>query len=162
MFIISINFILLCKSYLEIFTVNLENIFYVYVLNLIIVFFTACGLHLYFYSLNKKNILKYDIRKESNSKKYILNSQILDIMFWTIVSKVTIWTIYQILYMWSYVKGVTPLTSWTTNPFWFCILFLLIILWNGIHLYFIHRLLHFPFLYKIAHHVHHRNINPSP
>ncbi len=148
---------------LEIFTVNLKNIFYVYILNLIIVFFVAGGLHLYLYSLNKqKDILKYVIRKQSNNKKYILNSQVLDNMFWTIVSGVTVWTIYQILYMWSYSKGIVPLSSFSINPFWFCILFLLITLWNGIHFYFIHRLLHFPFLYKIAHHVHHRNINPGP
>ena len=148
---------------LETFTVNLKNIFYVYILNLIIVFFTAGGLHLYLYSLNKqRDILKYDIRKQSNNKKYTLNSQVLDNMFWTVVSGVTVWTIYQILYMWSYVKGIMPVSSFSINPFWFCILFVLITLWNGIHFYFIHRLLHFPFLYKIAHHVHHRNINPGP
>ena len=85
---------------LETFTVNLKNIFYVYILNLIIVFFVAGGLHLYLYSLNKqRDILKYDIRKQSNNKKYTLNSQVLDNMFWTVVSGVTVWTIYQILYM---------------------------------------------------------------
>ncbi|MDC0193048.1 sterol desaturase family protein, partial [Pelagibacteraceae bacterium] len=28
--------------------------------------------------------------------------------------------------------------------------------------YFTHRLLHFKFLYKIAHRIHHKNINPGP
>ena len=148
---------------LGVFTINFENIFYVYLINLAIVIFTAGALHLYFYSFNQQNnTLKYDIRKQSNNRKYTFNSQVLDNMFWTIVSGVSFLTMYQILYIWSYVNGNVPLTSWSINPFWFCILFLLITLWNGIHFYFVHRLLHLPFLYKIAHYVHHRNINPGP
>jgi len=149
---------------LENFTiVNFEIIFFVYVYNLTIVFLIAGGLHLYFYLFRKQNDnLKYDSIKQFYHKKYTFNSQVMDNMFWTIASGVTIWTIYQILYMWSYAKGVIPITSWSLNPLWFCTLFLFITLWNGIHFYFIHRLLHFPFFYRIAHHVHHRNISPGP
>ena len=34
--------------------------------------------------------------------------------------------------------------------------------WRDAHFYLVHRFLHFKFMYKIAHSVHHRNINPGP
>ena len=41
-------------------------------------------------------------------------------------------------------------------------MFFLIIFFESIHFYFIHRLLHFKFFYKFFHHIHHRNGNPGP
>ena len=33
---------------------------------------------------------------------------------------------------------------------------------HEVHFFFIHRLIHTPFLYKHVHSVHHNSINPSP
>jgi len=83
-------------------------------------------------------------------------------MFWSLAGGVTIWTFYQILLLWSYANGFISQISFSINPFWFLALFLLIILFESVHFYFVHRLLHFKFFYKFFHHVHHRNINPGP
>lgn len=45
---------------------------------------------------------------------------------------------------------------------WFVALFLLIPMWSSMHFYFVHRLLHYPRLFKLAHALHHRNVNVGP
>lgn len=128
-----------------------------------IIFVVAGGLHLYFYTLRKqKNNFRYDSRDFTSGKRFILNDQVLDNMFWTLVSGVTIWTAYEILFIWSYTNEIAPLLIWHTHPVWFCTLFFLIVMWKSIHFYFVHRLLHWPFFFKLVHFIHHRNINTSP
>ncbi len=140
---------------------NIISIIYLY--NIAIMFVVAGGLHLYFYTLKKQDdILKYDSRSFSNNKKFTFNRQVFDNMFWSIASGVTIWTFYQILLLWSYSNGFISKISFDSSPFLFLSLFFLIILFESVHFYFVHRLLHFKFLYKLFHHIHHRNINPGP
>ena len=62
-------------------------------------------------------------------------------MFW-------LYRFYQILLLWSYSNGLISKISFGVNPFLFLTLFFLIILFESIHFYFAHRLLHFKFLYK--------------
>ena len=52
--------------------------------------------------------------------------------------------------------------TWDDSPLWFVLLFFLIPIWETFHFYWIHRLLHWPPLYRLAHAVHHRNINVGP
>ena len=73
-------------------------------------------------------------------------------MFWSLAGGVSIWTFYQILLLWSYANGFISQISFSINPFWFLALFLLIILFESVHFYFVHRLLHFKFFYKFFHH----------
>lgn len=54
------------------------------------------------------------------------------------------------------------MVSWKLYPIYCLILFCLIPTIRDIHFYLIHRLIHFPPFYRIAHEVHHRNINPGP
>ena len=48
------------------------------------------------------------------------------------------------------------------HPYIFILLFLIIPLIHELGFYFTHRFLHFKFLYKVAHRIHHKNINPGP
>ena len=123
----------------------------------------AGGLHLFFYTLKKQDSnLKYDARIVAKSKRFAFNSQVFDNMFWSLAGGVTIWTFYQILLLWSYANGYISQTNFSLNPFWFVALFFLIIFFESIHFYFVHRLFHFKFFYKFFHHIHHRNISPGP
>jgi len=142
---------------------NIYAVLTIYLFNISIMFIVAGGLHLFFYTFKKQNNnYKYDLRAIDKSKKFILNSQVLDNMFWSLVSGVTIWTFYQILLLWSYTNGFISKISFGSNFFLFLAVFFLIILFESVHFYFVHRLLHFKFFYKFFHHVHHRNINPGP
>jgi len=159
--LISWNFLLpsfeTCKE------LNYQWILIIYFRNIGITFLIAGGLHLYLYSYKKQeNDFRYDIRNLSRGKRFKYNSQVLDNMYWTIVSGVTIWTFYEILFMWSYANNLIPQLYWSNSPIWFCFIFFIMFTWMSVHFYFIHRLLHLPFFYKIFHSVHHRNNNVGP
>ena len=142
---------------------NFAAILKIYSLNLTIMFLVAGGLHLFFYTLKKQtNKLKYDSREAKDSKKFTFNKQIFDNMFWSLISGVTIWTVYEVFLLWGYVNGFISKISFGSNPFFFLFIFFIIIWFESIHFYFVHRLLHFSFFYKLFHHIHHRNINPGP
>ena len=161
--IVAIIYLLLLPP-IELFkNLNFNSILIIYLFNITIMLVVAGGLHLYFYTLKKQDDkLKYDSRSFSNNKKFTFNKQVYDNMFWSLVSGVTIWTFYQILLLWSYANGLISKISFGVNPFLFLSIFFLIILFESIHFYFVHRLLHFKFFYKLFHHIHHRNINPGP
>jgi sterol desaturase/sphingolipid hydroxylase (fatty acid hydroxylase superfamily) len=84
-------------------------------------------------------------------------------MFWSCASRVTFWTAYEVIFLWAYANNMLPFyLDWTTHPVWFVLMFVAILFCSSFHFYFIHRLLHWLPLYKIAHAVHHRNDNIAP
>ena len=161
--IVAIIYLLLLPPVVLFKNLNFDSILIIYLFNITIMLVVAGGLHLYFYTLKQQDDkLKYDSRSFSNNKKFTFNKQVFDNMFWSLASGVTIWTFYQILLLWSYSNGLISKISFGVNPFLFLSIFFLIILFESIHFYFVHRLLHFKFFYKLFHHIHHRNINPGP
>ena len=135
-----------------------------YVRNLIIITIIAGGLHLYFYTYKKQGLVKKFDRRDlnRNHKRYDWNNQVLDNMFWTLASGVTFWTAYEVLMMWAYANELIPWLQFSEHPIWFVLIFLLIPLWNSFHFYWVHRFLHWPPLFKLAHSLHHRNVNVGP
>lgn len=129
-----------------------------------IMLLVAGSLHLYFYTLRRqRDDEKYDPRDLARkSKLFHFNDQVRDNLFWTLVSAVGIWSCYEALMMWAYANGVAPMLSFGENPAGFVLLLLVIPLWNGFHFYWQHRMFHLPFLYRLAHHWHHRNTNTGP
>jgi sterol desaturase/sphingolipid hydroxylase (fatty acid hydroxylase superfamily) len=80
-----------------------------------------------------------------------------------LASGVTFWTAYEAFFMWAYANDLLPYyLDWTAHPVLFVLMLLAIPFWASLHFYFIHRLLHWPPLYRIAHAVHHRNDNTGP
>ena len=59
-------------------------------------------------------------------------------------------------------NGYAPHLSWAQNPIWFCALFLLTPVIISLHFYWIHRALHWGPLYRLAHALHHKNVNVGP
>ena len=78
------------------------------------------------------------------------------------MSGVTVWTIYEVLYLTPGCAGVVATAPLTDYPFQFFVWIFCFPLIRGVHFYFIHRLLHHPFLYKHVHITHHRNVNTGP
>ena len=120
--------------------------------------------HMWFYILRKQQKkFKYNKNWPSkNSKNFLFNNQTYDNIFWSLASGVTIWTVYEVIILWQYSIGNLSILSFNEHPYIFILLFLMIPLIHELGFYFIHRLLHFKFLYKIAHRIHHKNINPGP
>ena len=144
--------------------VELGWIAQIYARNFALMVLVAGGLHLYLYTFGKQGKkLKFDTRDLAGSSRgFTWRNQVLDNMFWTLASGVTVWTAYEALLMWGYANGHVPFLSWGDNPFWFVLLFPLIPIWFSFHFYWGHRFLHWKPLYKIAHSLHHRNVNVGP
>ena len=136
----------------------------IYVRNLVLMFVVAGGLHLYLYTFNRQaKERQYDARPLAKQKRaFTFNNQVLDNMFWTCASGVTIWSGYEALMMWSIANGYLPALPETGHYGWLALLIFLIPIWETFYFYLIHRLLHWPPLYKIAHALHHRNTNIGP
>ncbi len=132
--------------------------------NLVLMVVVAGGLHLYFYTFRKQGQrLKYDARDlAAQGRKFTFDSQVRDNMFWTLASGVTFWTAYEVVLFWAMANGWAPVLLWSDNPVWFVALFALTPLWISFHFYWIHRALHWPPLYRLAHALHHRNTNVGP
>ena len=135
-----------------------------YLRNLVLIFIVAGGLHLYFYTFRcQGNLRRFDARGlEKNNKRFTWRNQVLDNMFWTCISGVTFWTAFEVLYVWALANDLVPRTSFNSNPVWFVAWFVLIPIWSSFHFYWIHRALHWPPLYRLAHSLHHRNVSIGP
>ena len=135
-----------------------------FIRNLVLMTIVAGGLHLYFFVHRRQGKrLKFDPRElASGNRSFTFSSQVLDNMFWTLGSGVAFWTAYEAIMLWAMANGYAPVLLWTQNPIWFCALFLLTPAWVSFHFYWIHRWLHWPPLYKLAHALHHRNTNIGP
>jgi sterol desaturase/sphingolipid hydroxylase (fatty acid hydroxylase superfamily) len=93
---------------------------------------------------------------------FLFDSQLLDNVFWTLISAVPVWTAYEVVTMWAFANGFIPYVDWETYPIYCTLLMLAIPIWRDLHFYLIHRLIHWPPLYRTVHHLHHKNANPGP
>ena len=145
-------------------TLSLNWVALIWIRNLILLALFAGSLHLWFITFaaqDKK--LKFDKRDQiRNNGTYSFRNQVWDNIFWSCASGVSAWTIWEVVYFWAAANGFAPRISFASNPIWFVIWFTLIPLWSSFHFYWIHRLLHWPPLYRLAHSVHHRNVNIGP
>jgi len=95
-------------------------------------------------------------------KRFLFGNQTWDNIFFSVVSGCTIWTAYEALTLWAFANNLIPFVGWQTRPVYCAVLLVIIPLMRDFHFYWIHRLLHRKSLMKIAHHVHHRNVNTGP
>lgn len=145
-------------------TLQADWIFGLWLRNLILMTGVAGGLHWYFYKRKgQRSRLKYDGRDLAhNAKQFNFGGQVKDNMFWTLTSGVGFWTAFEVLLFWAMANGYAPVLIPSDHPIWFLLLFLLTPVWISFHFYWIHRALHWEPLYKVAHALHHRNVNVGP
>ncbi len=144
---------------------RLDWISQVYLRNLGLMVLVAGGLHLYLYTFKRQGSDgKMNPREPTASgRTFFAGNQVWDNMFWSCASGVTLWTAYEVGFLWAYANGLLPVyLDWTQHPVWFGLTFLAIPFWSSVHFYFVHRLLHWKPLYKLAHAVHHRNESTGP
>ena len=135
-----------------------------YIVNLIMVTAVAGGLHWYFYiRKGQGKELKFDHRDQAKGNRlWNFSNQVRDNMFWSLTSGVAQLTLFQVFTMWLMANGFAPTITASENPVWFVLSLILLPIWSAFHFYWVHRLLHVPFLYKRVHSLHHRNVNVGP
>lgn len=129
------------------------------------IFFLFAGIfHLYLFTFSKQGqSFKFDLREQmKNNPSFTFRDQVKDNMFWSLTSGVLIWSLFEILYFGGIYSGVIPYLSFKGNEIWFVLWMLIIPIFHSAHFYWIHRLLHWPPLYKRFHSLHHRNVNVGP
>jgi len=145
-------------------TLKIDWIGFILLRNFILLIAITGSWHLWLYVWRKQDTkFKYNRSwPNKKSKVFLFSNQTYDNMFWTLVSGVPIWTTYEVLLLWAYANGIAPMINFNEHPIGFVALFFLIPFVHEVGFYFCHRALHWPPLYKIAHKVHHQNINPGP
>lgn len=132
--------------------------------NMVLLVLVAGGLHLWLWRWRcQGEATKFDPRDLAvNNRNFTFRNQVYDNVFWSLASGVTVWTIFEVSYFWCAANGFAPVFSFTDAPIWSAAWFVLIPLWASFHFYWIHRLLHWPPIYKRVHSLHHRNVNVGP
>ncbi len=145
-------------------SLSLSWVLPVFLRNYLIMLLIAGGLHLYFFTYRGQGKrLKYLASEDfEKSGKFSFRSQLRDNIFWSLASGATIWSIYETGYLWAMGNGVVPAFSIIEHPIVFILWLLFIPILASSHFYLIHRLLHWPPLYKSVHRLHHRNIHIGP
>ena len=142
---------------------EIEWMIFIFLRNALIVFLYAGFFHLYFYTFKKQqNNFKYNPKFLEKNSKFLFGDQVKDNFFWVFVSAVPIWTIYEIITYWIFAIELIYYIDWEIYPIYLSILFFLVPVLRDIHFYITHRILHLKFMYRIAHKVHHNNVNPGP
>lgn len=136
----------------------------VWLVNLGLMICIAGGLHWFFYvRRGQGKALKFDHREPAKGNSlWNFSNQVHDNMFWSLGSGVLQVTVLQVLVMWLMANGYVPTITLTSNPILFIAGLMLLPIWSAFHFYWVHRLLHVPFLYKRVHALHHRNVNIGP
>lgn len=136
----------------------------IYVRNLVLMVLVAGGLHWYFHARRlQADRLRFDGRElKRESRSFSFGDQIWDNVFWTLASGVTVWTAYEVLMFWAMANGWVRVVRFGEQPVLFVVMILLTPVWISLHFYWVHRWLHWPPLYKLAHALHHRNTNVGP
>ena len=136
----------------------------IYSRNVALMVLVAGGLHCYFYIWRcQGDELRFDARPfKTNNRVFTFRSQVLDNVFWTLASGVTVWTAYEVLMLWALANGYLPTLSLTEQWPWLLLIIFLLPMWETVHFFVIHRVIHEVPLYERIHALHHRNTNVGP
>ena len=106
---------------------------------------------------------KYNERwLSTRNRRFLFGNQTRDNVFWTLVSGVGVWSLFEALTMWMYANGHLPYVDFRSNPVYCVLLLVAVGLMREVHFYWAHRLTHWKPLYKAAHYLHHKNVNVGP
>ncbi len=61
---------------------------------------------------------------------------------------VLVWSVFEVGLWWGYANNALPFSALAANPVWFVLWMLLMPFWRNLHFYWVHRLIHWPPLYR--------------
>lgn len=133
------------------------------ILNAALVFVFTGAWHLRLYLRRAQGTaFKYDESWPKSGAAFLFGDQHIDNTIWTMLSAVPVMTAYMALTLWAMANGVVPYVAWADHPVYLALVMLATQWFRDVHFYAIHRLLHWPPLYRWVHHLHHKNANPGP
>ncbi len=137
---------------------------YVFARNTVIVLLWVGFFHLRLYMQRRQGTnFKYNGQWPSTSNDaFLFKNQNIDNLIWTFASAVPFWTAYEALTLWAFANGYIPYVDAAEHPIYFVLLMLAVPLFRELHFYCVHRLIHWPPLYRTVHKLHHNNVNPGP
>jgi sterol desaturase/sphingolipid hydroxylase (fatty acid hydroxylase superfamily) len=132
--------------------------------NLALLWLWTGGWHLLLYTFKAQGTKrKYNPRwLRVGDPKFLFHNQLYDNIFWSCVSGCTVWSAYEVLYLWAAANHHVPYLSWSAHPVYFAVWLCAIPFWREFHFYWSHRATHWKPLYKYVHYLHHKNVNPGP
>jgi sterol desaturase/sphingolipid hydroxylase (fatty acid hydroxylase superfamily) len=135
-----------------------------FVQNLVVLVLFVGAWHLRLYVRKAQGTkYKYNSRWLSvDNSTFLFGNQVWDNVFWNVCSAAPIWTAYEVVTFWLQANGYVEIVSWQDHPVYCVLLVVLMPFWNDIHFYTIHRLIHWPPLYRSVHYLHHKNVNVGP
>jgi len=136
----------------------------IYGRNLGLTFLVFGGLHLWFYTLKGQGT-RYMLNRQQPTgehRRFHFGNQVRENMFWTAGSAVLVWSAYEVVTLWAFANGFIPMLDWNEHPIYFVVLFCAIPMIRDAHFYFVHRLLHYRFMYQRFHALHHKNTDIGP
>jgi sterol desaturase/sphingolipid hydroxylase (fatty acid hydroxylase superfamily) len=99
---------------------------------------------------------------EQPSDVFWFKSQNIDNFLRSFLVSIPLWTLVQVIFLWSFAKGSVPWLQWTDHPLYLAALVLVAPAIHEVHFFVIHRAIHTKWLYKWIHSIHHNSVNPSP
>ncbi len=123
---------------------------YLLVRNAVIVlaFYGAWHLRLYIQK-TQGNSFKYNAKPPSTENSaFLFQNQNIDNLIWTFASAISFWTLFEVIMLWASANGFTPYVSWSAHPIYCVLLFMALPFWSDFHFYVIHRIIHWPPLYR--------------
>ncbi len=128
----------------------------------------AGGLHFWFITMQGQGeAFKFDPRKQATkNRQFLFNNQVHENVFFSLVSGAGLLAGFEVFYHWIAANGWVPTFTLSFDQpgwlVWFAVALVVIPIWSSLHFYWVHRFLHWPPLYRIAHGLHHKNINVGP
>lgn len=110
------------------------------------------------------NQFKYNAKwpTDNRSDVFWFKRQNIDNVIRTFAVGLPIWTAYEAFALWVFANGWARWVSFADHPIWLACLAFFLPMIHELHFYCIHRLIHWPPLYRAVHSVHHNSANPSP
>lgn len=132
--------------------------------NAVLLTLLAGGLHWWLYIRRAQGqSTKYDERwPATDDPRFLWRNQVRDNMFWSLASGCTIWSLWEALTLWLHASGRIPTATWSEAPVYLSLMLIATFFWSALHFYCVHRLLHWRPIYRVAHELHHRNVNTGP
>jgi sterol desaturase/sphingolipid hydroxylase (fatty acid hydroxylase superfamily) len=138
---------------------------YIWAVNAAGIFLLYGAIELFYYRKRRQGTrFKYNARfpAEHPSDVFWFKSQNLDNFLRSFFITIPLWTLVEVIILWSFANGNVPWLTWSDHPLYLAFLVFMAPIYHEAYFYCIHRLIHTPILYKWVHSVHHNSINPSP